>query len=148
VKTGFLRRLAGERGQAMLETAMTLPLVLVVCVGIFEFGRAYQTWQILTNAAREGARLAVLPGSTVTNVQDRVRQYLTSGEVSNPSSASVAVTTGSVPMGSATTPSSIVTVSYPYSFIVLQPVVRLLVSTSNVGSAFTMVGRAEMRNEM
>jgi Flp pilus assembly protein TadG len=148
VKKGFLRRLAGERGQAMLETAMTLPLVLVVCVGIFEFGRAYQTWQILTNAAREGARLAVLPGSTVTNVQDRVRQYLTSGEVSNPSSANVAVTTGSVPMGSATVPSSIVTVSYPYSFIVLQPVVRLLVSTSNVGSAITMVGRAEMRNEM
>jgi Flp pilus assembly protein TadG len=148
VKKGFLRRLAGERGQAMLETAMTLPLVLVVCVGIFEFGRAYQTWQILTNAAREGARLAILPGSTVTNVQDRVRQYLTSGEVSNPSSANVAVTTGSVPMGSATVPSSIVTVSYPYSFIVLQPVVRLLVSTSNVGSAITMVGRAEMRNEM
>jgi Flp pilus assembly protein TadG len=144
----MMRRLAGERGQAMLETAMTLPLVLVVCVGIFEFGRAYQTWQILTNSAREGARLAILPGSTVTNVQDRVRQYLTSGEVSNPSSADIAVTTGSVPMGTGTVPSSIVTVSYPYSFVVLQPVVRLLVSTSTVGSAITMVGRAEMRNEM
>ena len=31
--------------------------------GIFEFGRAYQTWQVLTNAAREGARVAVLPNA-------------------------------------------------------------------------------------
>jgi Flp pilus assembly protein TadG len=148
VNKHFLRRLAGERGQALLETAMTFPLVLVVCVGIFEFGRAYQTFQILSNAAREGARLAILPGATVTNVQDRVRQYLTSGSVANPSSANITVTSGTVSMGTGTSPSSIVTVTYPYSFSVLQPVVRLLVSTSNVGSAITLTGRAEMRNEM
>ena len=35
----------------------------MVAVGIFEFGRAYQTWQVLTNAAREGARVAVLPNA-------------------------------------------------------------------------------------
>jgi len=119
-----------------------------VCVGIFEFGSAYQTFQILTNAAREGARLAILPGSTETNVKDRVRQYLTSGSVANPSSADIQLTSGSVSMGVGTVPSSIVTVTYPYSFTVLQPVVRLLVSTSNVGSAINLVGRAEMRNEM
>ena len=47
-----------ERGAALLETAVTLPIILMICVGIFEFGRAYQTWQVLTNAAREGARVA------------------------------------------------------------------------------------------
>jgi Flp pilus assembly protein TadG len=52
------RLLSGERGTALIETAMTLPLLLLVSVGIFEFGRAFQTWQVLTNAAREGARLA------------------------------------------------------------------------------------------
>jgi len=55
--TTFSRRvrrlLSGERGTALIETAMTLPLLLLVSVGIFEFGRAFQTWQILTNAARE-----------------------------------------------------------------------------------------------
>ena len=148
MKTRFVRRLTGQRGQALLETAMTLPLVLVVCVGIFEFGRAYQTWQILTNAAREGARTAVLPGATLTNVQDRVRQYLTSGQVQNPTLASIDLTTGSVPMGTATVPSSIVTVTYPYTFVVLQPVVRLLVSSSTVGSGVTLQARAEIRKEM
>jgi Flp pilus assembly protein TadG len=51
-----------ERGSALLEMALTLPLLLLICVGIFEFGRAYQTQQVLTNAAREGARVAILSG--------------------------------------------------------------------------------------
>jgi len=77
------RRLGGERGTALIETAMTLPLLLLVSVGIFEFGRAFQTWQVLTNAAREGARLAVMPGSTDATVKARVQTYLTSGQLTN-----------------------------------------------------------------
>ena len=45
-----------ERGAALIESGDHLPIVLMIAVGIFEFGRAYQTWQVLTNAAREGAR--------------------------------------------------------------------------------------------
>src|SRR5205814_7503233 len=56
-------RLTSARGQTLLETALTLPLLLLVSISIFEFGRAYQTWQVLTNAAREGARVAVLPNA-------------------------------------------------------------------------------------
>src|SRR4029434_1742371 len=59
-KTRYART-TSERGQALIEVALTLPLVLLVAVGIFEFGRAYQTWQILPNVAREGARVAVTP---------------------------------------------------------------------------------------
>ena len=77
--TRMRRRLTGERGTALLETALTLPLLLLVTVGIFEFGRAYQTWQVLTNAAREGARLAVLPNPAAGAVTARVRSYLTAG---------------------------------------------------------------------
>ena len=76
-------RAASERGQALLETAMVLPIILLVSVGIFEFGRVYQTVQILTNAAREGARLAVLPNATPADVQARVSTYLTAGQLKN-----------------------------------------------------------------
>ena len=48
----MMKRLKGQRGAALLETAITLPIILLVSVSIFEFGRAYQTWQVLTNAAR------------------------------------------------------------------------------------------------
>ena len=70
------KRLGNQRGAALLETAITIPLILAVCISIFEFGRAYQTWQVLTNAAREGARVAILGETTdemVTEARDRGR---------------------------------------------------------------------------
>ena len=48
--------------------------MLLISVGIFEFGRAYQTWQVLTNAAREGARIAVIDGTTDSDIRARVNQ--------------------------------------------------------------------------
>ncbi len=143
------RRLKSERGTALLETALTLPLVLLVSVSVFEFGRAYQTWQVLTNAAREGARIAVLPGTTSTDVDARVRQYLTSGALGDPSSAGVTVTAGTVDIGTggAGAPTSIVTVTYPFSFMVLQPVASLVVTGSTLGAPITLTANSEMRNE-
>ena len=68
-----MRKWRSETGAALLEAAFTIPILLLVTVGILEFGRAYQTWQVLTNAAREGARIAVLPDLTAPVVQQRVR---------------------------------------------------------------------------
>ena len=81
------KRIRNQRGAALLETAITIPIVLLVCVGIFEFGRAYQTQQVLTNAAREGARISIITGNTDQQVTDAVRNYLTSGRLTNPGSA-------------------------------------------------------------
>jgi Flp pilus assembly protein TadG len=144
-----MKRFDSERGTALLETALTLPLILLVSVGIFEFGRAYQMEQVLTNAAREGARVAVLPGSTPDAVKSRVVSYLQSGQVPNASTASVVVTPNvSIAIGAGTASGSKVTVNYPFSFMVLNPVVRLVVSGAKVGSApITMSASAEMRNE-
>jgi Flp pilus assembly protein TadG len=146
------RRIAhsNERGQALLETALVLPIVLLVAVGIFEFGRAFQTWQILTNAAREGARIAVLPGTTVSDIQSRVVTYIQQGQVPNATPAMVVVDQGvTMAIGAtATASASIVTVNYPFSFVMLNPVARLLSSSATLGaSPFTMVASAQMRNE-
>src|SRR4029453_15663868 len=75
------QRRRSEGGAALLEMAFALPLLLLVCVGILEFGRAYQTWQVITNAAREGARIAVLPGMDDAAVRTRVREYMTIGQL-------------------------------------------------------------------
>jgi Flp pilus assembly protein TadG len=143
-------KLRGERGQALLETALALPLVLLISVSIFEFGRAYQTWQVLTNASREAARIAILPGTTDADIQARVQQYLTDGQLPSTSIASTTVDidrTKTVSIGLGTAPATQITVNYPFSFIVLNPVARLVVTGSRVGGAFTMSARAEMRNE-
>ena len=52
----------GERGQAIIELALTLPLLLLIVLGIFDFGLMFQKYEVVTNAAREGARVGVLPG--------------------------------------------------------------------------------------
>jgi Flp pilus assembly protein TadG len=146
------RRRAGlcaESGQALLEAAVTLPLLLLVSVGIFEFGRAYQTWQVLTNAAREGARVAVLPNTTPADVKSRVVAYMQSGQLGNATLATVDVDQN-VPMsyGASTAAASTVTVNYPFSFIVLNPVARLVTSGSTLGAApLSLSASAEMRNE-
>lgn len=137
-----------ERGSVLLEMAMTLPLLLLVAIAIFELGRAYQTQQILTNAAREGARLAVLPDASTENIRTRVRQYLAQGQLSNPASATVNVnTTATMPMGAATVSSSVVTVNYPFEFMVLGPVARLVVANSTMGAPIVLTAASQMRNE-
>ncbi len=141
----MLKRFRTQRGAALLETAITLPLVLLVCVAIFEFGRAYQTWQVITNAAREGARVSVLPDATDDNVTDAVRNYMKGGQLLNWSSATVTLERA-VPFGTNT--ASRITVIYGFDFTVLNPVVRLVKSGSNLGKDTTnMSSSALMRNE-
>lgn len=144
----LLKRGKSERGAALLEVALTLPLMLLVAVGIFEFGRAYQTWQVLTNAAREGARIAVLPGTDDASVRARVQTYLDAGMLSDASGATVTITrNNSIAIGAGTATASRVVVAFPFSFIMLQPVARLVAAGSTVGSALMMTASATMRNE-
>src|SRR5947208_1048980 len=142
------RHSASERGTALLETALTLPLPLLVSVSIFEFGRAYQTWQVLTNAAREGARVAVLPNTTVGDVQARVSAYMQSGQLPDYASATISVDQAqTINIGAGTASASLVTVQYPFNFMVLNPVARLVAPASTLGAALTLTATAEMRNE-
>ncbi len=137
-----------ERGQALLEAALITPVVLLIMVGIFEVGRAYQTFQVLTNAAREGARAAVVPGADVTTVKALVKQYMTDGALGSVATANVEVNqAASIQVNGANIGATLVTVDYPFSFIMLQPVARLVVQNSDAGSALTMRATSLMRNE-
>ena len=142
------RTFRSQRGVALIEAALTLPLLLLICVGIIEFGRLYQTWQVMTNAAREGARIAVLPAPANAGVDSRVRQYLQMGGLASDSSVGVDVDPVTVSLGAAGTASgSTVTVTYPYTFMVLQPIAQLVVSGSTAGAPITIESSATMRNE-
>lgn len=49
-----------ERGAVAVEFAILLPLLLLLVLGIAEFGRAFNAQITLTNAAREGARVMAI----------------------------------------------------------------------------------------
>jgi len=137
-----------ERGSAMVETAICIPLLLVLMVGIFEVGRAYETWQVLTNAAREGARVAVMPSGSAADTTALVRQYMSNGQLTKSATASVVINEGaSIDVNGTPVSASMVTVDYPFEFIMLQPIVRLVAPGATVGGPITMHATAIMRNE-
>ena len=137
-----------ERGSAMVETAICIPLLLVLMVGIFEVGRAYETWQVLTNAAREGARMAVTPTGSTADTTALVRQYMSNGQLTKAATATVVINeAASINVNGNPVSASQVTVDYPFEFIMLQPVVRLVSPAATVGGPITMRATAIMRNE-
>lgn len=62
----------------MVETALVLPIFFMIVLGIIEFGRAMMVAQLLTNGAREGARLAIMADATNTSVETAVLDFVES----------------------------------------------------------------------
>jgi hypothetical protein len=56
----FRSIIKNQRGQALVELAIVLPILLLLIFGITEFGRIYSSNIIINNATREGARAAAL----------------------------------------------------------------------------------------
>lgn len=60
----MIRRLRqGEHGQALVEMALVLPLFFLLLFGVFEMGRVGYAYITVSNAAREGGRIATLGGA-------------------------------------------------------------------------------------
>src|SRR6266850_2002535 len=62
--TARLRRVRGRRGQALVEFALVLPILLLIIFGIIDAGRLIFTMNTVGNAARTGARVAIVNQST------------------------------------------------------------------------------------
>lgn len=80
-------RLRSERGAEIIELAMVTPILLLLLGAIVDFGFVFRSWEVVTNAAREGARVGILPNSTCTAtgstdpLQQRVEAYLNSSGI-------------------------------------------------------------------
>jgi Flp pilus assembly protein TadG len=70
-----------RRGAAAIELAAVLPPILGLLLGIWEVGRVIEIQQLLTNAAREGARQASTGTLTSAQVQQVVKDYLATNGV-------------------------------------------------------------------
>ena len=93
-----------------MEFAVVAPVFILLVFGMIEFGRMVMVQQMLTNAAREGARLGIIEGNDTTAVQTRVNDYLAAAKISG---ATVTVATLE-PTGTDTGDRVSVTVSIPF----------------------------------
>ena len=64
------------RGLSLVEAALVLPIVVMLTFALIEYGWLFLQAQQLSNAARHGARLAVLPDTTTQHVNDQIATML------------------------------------------------------------------------
>jgi Flp pilus assembly protein TadG len=121
-----LRRATDDTGAELIELAIVLPILLLVCAAIMDFGFLFQRYEVVTNAAREGARVAVLPGYTAADAQARVQAYLAA------SGLTAAAPAPTVTYGAQTLPGGLVigtatvNVQYPSQFVFIGPIAGMV----------------------
>jgi Flp pilus assembly protein TadG len=100
-----------RRATAAVEFALVAPVFMLLVLGMIEYGRMCMVQQVITNASREGARVAVLDGSTVADAQTTVNDYLAAGSITG-----ATVTVAPNPLSDAEFGDPVtVTVSIPFS---------------------------------
>lgn len=140
------RLLRSEHGAELIEMAIVTPILLLLVFGIVDFGFLFQRYVVLTNAAVEGARVASMPGYTLTDGQARVTSY-----VANALPAGVVANAVAVPVtvpgpGGTTWPAVEVTVTHQYTLQYVAPIMRM-VGGATAGSV-QLRARSTMRLQM
>ena len=134
-----------EDGAELVEFAFVLPTLLLLIVGVVDFGLLFQKYEVVTNAAREGARVAILPGYGTADVTARVNQYLTTGGLNGTATVSVGAPQA-LSVGSQCITVRPVTVSYQHQFLFIGP----MLTFAGLGSLAdkTLNATSAMRDEL
>lgn len=131
-RRGRRRRL----GATITEFAIIAPIFFLFVLSSFEFGRAIMVQQILTNAAREGARQAIVENADSTDVVNSVTSYLSGTTVPGVTVTIDPTSLQTVGFGDEVT----VTVTVPYDQVSWLPV-------SSFVSGKILTGESMMRGE-
>ena len=135
-KSGKVKRMCGSfrknrQGAAVVEFALVVPIFILLVFGMVEFGRAVMVQQVLVNASREGARHAVLDGSTLTEIESRIEGYLAPSMINGATIAyevngAIVTDPGIAQFGDAVT----VRISVPFDNVSWLPVPRYIGGTT------------------
>lgn len=120
-----------KKGQAMVEIAIIIPILIIILMTIFEFGRIFNTYLIMTHASREGARSAAL-GSNDTEISQTVNNSVSYLDASN-------LTISITPTKNSRTRGNNVTVNLKYNLDIIVPVIdKILPDPFNIESQTSM----------
>ena len=125
------RRTRRSRRQAMVEFTLILPLLLLLILGIYQFGQTYADYIQVTNAARDGGRKALVSRSDASGVADVVSTAKNATWWLDKNQIAVSVSPG---QPWTTGQNVTVTVTYPYSINLL----GFVVASGTLKSATTV----------
>jgi Flp pilus assembly protein TadG len=106
-----MNRQRGSKGQSLVEFALCLPVLILVFIGVFDLGRAFYSYVIITNSAREGAYYACMHPSNTSGI---VARALAEAQASG-----IQITAADVQVSTAGTSGAPVTVRVHYDFRLL-----------------------------
>jgi Flp pilus assembly protein TadG len=130
-----------RRGQALVEFALIVPMLLLLVMGVVEFGRAWNVYQTLTDAAREGARTAVLARPTIdADTVAAAANTIMASAALDTAAAVKTLSAGFRVQGQNTT----LTISYPYTLSWLSG----LMGWTGAQTSFNMNTSVTFRNEL
>ena len=137
------RREKGEKGQALVEFALLVPIFLILLFAIVDFGMGFYSWITVTNSAREGARIGAVLASE-QHIIDRV--HATSDLINEDENMDILVTNAADQGG---LPGQSVVVKVDYRFDLITPLAGLMAFLSGdiIGPQLTLSSTAEMRLE-
>ncbi len=121
IRTRTIRRAASNTrlGSAAVEFAVIAPLFFLLLAGIIEFGTAFRIQHCLSAAARQGARAAIIDGSTSSQITQKMRDTCVKNLKVGPADVIVTITVNgqsNAELSLATEGAEIqVTVGIPYS---------------------------------
>lgn len=138
-----LRKLAlgGRRGASIVEFAFVAPVMFLIVFGIIELGRALMVVELVTGAARAGARTGILPGKISSDVATTANNYLNAVGIAN---NAVTISVNNVVIGQGTdpltgaTPGSEVTVKVVASATQVTWMPAAIFPTGNLAGQFSM----------
>ena len=139
----MLRRLGrSDKGAELIEMALVTPILLLLVMGIVDFGFMFQRYVVLTNAAVEGARVATMPGYSDADARARVTEYATNGGILGV--VTPVVTPVVLPgAGGGNWPGRQVTVTHVYTMQYLAPLAALVGGT--MAANVTLTAQSTMR---
>lgn len=98
-----LFKMRNQEGQVFVEFALFVPVLVLLGLVFMDFGRAYFANQVVLNAAREGARIGILPSSSEADVTTTVGTLMTQGGLAGQQTVSFSNVGTTVPSGATTT---------------------------------------------
>ena len=141
----------GEKGQALVEFALLVPIFLILLFAIVDFGMGFHSWITVTNSAREGARLGAV-SATSDEIETRVRDTATLINEDTKMTVTVGCGPWSDPPPTGTCPSQpgeSVVVQVVYDYDLITPLASLVAFLSGdiIGPTLELSSTAEMRLE-
>lgn len=134
----FRRIRETDAGQVLVEFALVLPVMLLMLFALVDFGRGFYSWLIVTNAAREGARVGATQ-KPLTDIQQRITDSAAGIDTSD---LTITVTNVQGPRGQPI----VVDLSYDFTFVT--PIGNILnLMSGGTLNAPTITSTASMRLE-